>query len=207
LQASSGGQAVSISTQSVKNYCVNPINPVNQPPVVFITSPTKGASYISPATFTIDVEASDPDGTISKVELFNGSAKLGEIVMAPFSFTIKDLPEGSYSLHVIATDNLKLTTTSSVLDLKVTTINENKGVFNLYPNPNKGQFSVDFAASVEAEKFTVTVVNFIGRTVYREELNKEDIVRQFDLSQLNPGSYIMVITTNEILLTQKFIKE
>ncbi len=92
LQSNSGGQAVSITAQSVNNNCASP---VNQPPVVYISSPTKGTSYMSPATFTIDVEASDPDGTISKVELFNGSAKLGEIGIAhPIPLPLKIYRKG-----------------------------------------------------------------------------------------------------------------
>ncbi len=59
-----------------------------------ISSPAKGSSYTAPATISIDVEASDPDGTISKVELFNGTVKLAEMNAAPYSFTLKDLAEG-----------------------------------------------------------------------------------------------------------------
>ena len=57
--------------------------------------------------------------TITKVELYNGKIKLGEMTVAPYSFTLKDLSDGSYSLKAVATDNLKATTTSSSLDLEV----------------------------------------------------------------------------------------
>ena len=43
---SSGEQAASLSAQSVKNNCTAP---ANKPPVVIISSPTKGSSYTSPA--------------------------------------------------------------------------------------------------------------------------------------------------------------
>ena len=52
--------------------------------------PTKGASFTAPATVEIIVEASDPDGTISKVELYNGSKKIAESTDAPYYFTVKD---------------------------------------------------------------------------------------------------------------------
>jgi len=179
---------------------------LNQPPVVNIYSPTKGILYTSPATITIDVDATDRDGTISKVELFNSTIKLGERTAAPFSFTLKDLTDGSYSLVAVATDNLKSATSSSVFDLQVKSYNENREYFNLYPNPNNGCFTIDFSTYLEADNFTITVVNLIGKTVHRENFPKEENSRQFDLSHLNPGVYVLMISNDQILLTQKFIK-
>jgi hypothetical protein len=106
----------------------------------------------------------------------------------------------------MATDNLKGTVISPVLDFKVTSSHENQDYFNLYPNPNDGHFSVDFTSSQLAENYTLTIYNLIGTEVYREELSKDNSVRQFDLSFLIPGTYLVIITSNEILLTQKFIK-
>jgi hypothetical protein len=178
----------------------------NQLPVIMISSPAKGTSYTAPATISIDVEASDPDGTISKVELFNGTVKLSEMTAAPYSFTLKDLDVGLYSLKAVATDNMKASTTSNTIGLNVTSLNKNREFFNLYPNPNDGHFTIKFTTALEVDKFTVTIVNLIGRTVYREELSTEEDTREFDLSHLNPGTYVLMISANEILLTQKFIK-
>ncbi|MDZ7634085.1 MAG: Ig-like domain-containing protein [Bacteroidales bacterium] len=88
-------------------------------PVVSISFPTKGTSFSPPATLTVSVEANDPDGSITKVELFNGVEKLGEMTSAPYSFTLKDLPAGSYLLKAVATDNLKATAASSQLEFMV----------------------------------------------------------------------------------------
>ena len=180
---------------------------INQVPTIAILSPTKSSSFTAPATITVDVNASDKDGSISKIELFNGSVKLMEISSAPYSFTLKDLPEGTYNLKAVATDNLNASTVSSILQFSVVAAyNEKKEYFNLYPNPNNGQFTVDFSSLVDAEKFIITIVDLIGKTVYREEFSAEDTVRQFDLSHLNSGIYVLMITASQILLTQKFIK-
>jgi hypothetical protein len=93
--------------------------PVNNPPVVSISSPAKSEAFISPATIAIDAVASDPDGSISKVEFFNGNSKLGERTSAPYSYTWKEVPEGTYSLTAVATDNLNLKTTSSNVSVVV----------------------------------------------------------------------------------------
>jgi hypothetical protein len=185
---------------------VKPASPENKMPTVSISSPTKGSSFTAPATVTIDVNASDPDGSITKVELFNGAAKLYERTAAPYSFTLKDLPAGSYELKAVATDNMKASSTSSSIDLTVSAYIEARDYFNLYPNPNDGRFTIDFTTLMEAEIFTLTVVDLIGKTVHREELSKDESTRQFDLSHLNSGIYVLMIASNQILLTQKIIK-
>jgi len=185
---------------------VKPVTPINESPIVSISSPTKGISYTAPANVTIEVNASDPDGSITKVELFNGAVKLYEKTAAPYSFTLKDLPAGSYELKAVATDNMKAIATSSYLTFSVTPILEARDYFNLYPNPNDGRFSINFTTLMEADIFTITVVDLIGKTVYREELSKEESTMQFDLSHLYSGIYIVIIAANQILLTQKFIK-
>jgi len=185
---------------------VEPVTPVNKMPIVSIDSPTKGSSFTAPATVTIDVNASDLDGSITKVELFNGAVKLYEKTAAPYSFTLKDLPAGSYELKAMATDNMKATSTSSSIDLTVSSNIELRDYFNLYPNPNDGRFTIDFTTLMEAEIFTLTIVDLIGKTIYREELSKDESTRQFDLSYLNSGIYVLMIASNQILLTQKIIK-
>jgi len=184
----------------------NPVAPANKLPLVSISSPTKGMSFTAPATVTIDVLASDQDGSITKVELFNGATKLFEKTAAPYSFTLKDLEAGYYELKAVATDNMKASSTSSTLSLTVTKFHEAREYFNLYPNPNDGRFSIDFTTLLDADNFTVTVVDLIGKTLYREEFSKDENTLQFDLSHLNGGIYVIMISADQILLTQKFIK-
>ncbi|HBE43318.1 MAG TPA: hypothetical protein DDW27_19380, partial [Bacteroidales bacterium] len=92
---------------------------VNQPPVVSISSPLKSTSYTSPATITVDAAASDPDGTIVKVEFFQGTVKIGERTTTPYSITWKEVPEGTYSLTAVATDNANSKAVSAVVSITV----------------------------------------------------------------------------------------
>lgn len=179
---------------------------VNQLPVISISAPTKGSEFTSPATITIDINASDPDGSITRVELFNGTVKLEERTSAPYTFTLKELPAGTYNLKAVATDNLKASAESSILQFKVVNYNEKSEYFNLYPNPNNGRFTVDFSFLIETDSFTLTVYDLIGNTVYQEEIPSDESSRQFDLSHLNSGIYVMMIAANQILLTQKLVK-
>ncbi|OON67165.1 glycosyl hydrolase [Hymenobacter sp. CRA2] len=92
----------------------------NTPPTVSLTSPSAGASFTAPASITISANAADANGTVSKVEFFQGSTKLGEDTSSPYSFTWSNVAAGSYSITARATDNAGATTTSSAVNVTVT---------------------------------------------------------------------------------------
>ena len=84
-------------------------------PTVSITSPTSGTVTTAPASFTINANASDADGTISKVEFYQGSTLLNTDTVAPYSFNWTNVAAGSYSLTAKAYDNNNGVTTSSAV--------------------------------------------------------------------------------------------
>lgn len=86
----------------------------NKAPVVNITSPAGGATFNAPATVTITASASDPDGSVTKVEFYNGSVKLGQATSSPYSYTWTNVTAGNYTLSAKATDNAGAVTTATV---------------------------------------------------------------------------------------------
>ncbi|MBC8121537.1 MAG: hypothetical protein H7Y22_06840 [Gemmatimonadaceae bacterium] len=93
----------------------------NQLPAVSLTGPTGGATFASGADITVSANASDADGSVSKVEFYAGSTKLGEDSTSPYSYTWQNVPEGSYSLTAMATDNDAAKVTSSARTVNVGT--------------------------------------------------------------------------------------
>jgi len=91
----------------------------NPSPSVSITSPSNGASFTAPASITINANASD-NGSVTKVEFFRGTTKLGEDTSAPYSYSWTNVAAGSYALTAKATDNLNATTTSATVNVTVT---------------------------------------------------------------------------------------
>ncbi|MBK8807392.1 MAG: endo-1,4-beta-xylanase [Bacteroidales bacterium] len=89
-------------------------------PVVEITAPTAATPFASPASITITATASDPNGTISKVEFYNGEEKLGEDASSPYSYSWTSVAAGTYTLTAVATDNDGNKTTSGALAITVT---------------------------------------------------------------------------------------
>jgi hypothetical protein len=92
---------------------------VNTAPTVSITSPISGTSFTSPTNITIQVNASDGDGSISKVEYYNGPTLIGSSSTSPYSFTWTNVLPGSYTLTAKATDNEGASTLSSAISITV----------------------------------------------------------------------------------------
>ena len=90
-------------------------------PTVQLTSPTAGSNFTAPATINLTANASDADGSIVKVEFYNGSTKLGEDLSAPYSFSWTNVAAGNYTITAKATDNSGLSTTSQDANISVAT--------------------------------------------------------------------------------------
>jgi hypothetical protein len=200
LQTTSGGEAASIIAQPVVNNCIN------ISPAVVLTSPESGSSLLAPADITITANATDVDGTISKVEFFDGSTKLGEKTTAPYSFTWTNVNPGNYILGAIATDNSNLTFSSSPVMVHVISNDNNVELINLFPNPNSGNFSIDILIPPKDEITIISIFNSSGKKVYDGKLLNSEITKQFNLDYLVSGIYILMITGKQILVAKKFIK-
>ncbi len=85
----------------------------NAPPTVSLTNPPRDAKFNAPSSITINADASDPDGTISKVEFFAGASLIGASTTAPYSIVWPNVSACTYYLTARATDNLGATTVSA----------------------------------------------------------------------------------------------
>lgn len=92
---------------------------VSLPPEVSITSPENNQFIPENSNIEITAAATDSDGSISKVEFFNGTEKIGEATAAPYSFNWQNIPQGDYILSAKATDDTGITTLSSPVALFV----------------------------------------------------------------------------------------
>ena len=103
--------------------------PPGKPPTVSISAPAGGATYMAPATVKITASASDTDGTIAKVEFYQGATKLGEDTSSSggWSYTWNGATVGAYALKAKAYDNVGASTESAVVNISVT----------LPPGPNQ----------------------------------------------------------------------
>ncbi len=120
----------------------------NNPPIVTITSPTNSSTYTAGTAIAIKANASDGDGSISKVEFFNGATKLGESVTAPYVYTWSNAPTGTHTITAKATDDKGAVTTSAALAITVSATST-----NLAPTVNAG---TDKAVTLPTNSVTLT---------------------------------------------------
>lgn len=95
--------------------CVNP----GQAPTVSLTSPSNNASFTTLQSINLTATASDADGTIAKVEFYDGATLLNSDASAPYSFVWSNLTVGSHIITAIASDNSGLTKTSTAITINV----------------------------------------------------------------------------------------
>jgi len=137
-----------------------------------------------------------------------------------FSLTINDFLNDGYccgsgkgSLLLtdgVTGDTLKIDTTFNGANLVVNfclpgnSIAEyDKGNFTLYPNPNNGQFQVDFVSSIN-ENFTCEILDALGKRVFSKKDNNRQTI-DIDLSNLNSGLYFIRLVSENINEAQRFI--
>jgi PKD repeat protein len=108
-----------LSVSSVQNVTVT-LPPPNIPPSVAIVAPASGALFAEPATVGVAATASDPDGTVSSVRFYIGSALIGTSTVAPYAIpSATTLSAGTYALTAVATDNAGMSTTSASVTIFV----------------------------------------------------------------------------------------
>jgi plastocyanin len=109
----SGASATSVPVTILVNAIAN-----NNPPTVSIAYPDDNSAYQFPATITMEATAQDSDGTIVKVEFFDGLGSIGVVTNAPYAMTF-NLAATRHVITAVATDNLGATATSPIVHLNV----------------------------------------------------------------------------------------
>ncbi|HEV2329924.1 MAG TPA: PQQ-dependent sugar dehydrogenase [Verrucomicrobiae bacterium] len=132
-------------------------------PIVSITSPTNGAPFAAPAVVPITATATDQNGgTITNVAFFDGTTFLAQTNTSPYIVTVT-FAAGSHPLTAVATDNVGLSATSTVVTILVNTPNIPPSVtMTNPPNPSVhgNTDSINIGATVSPGSGTVTNVSF-----------------------------------------------
>ncbi|MDD5688433.1 MAG: chitobiase/beta-hexosaminidase C-terminal domain-containing protein [Elusimicrobia bacterium] len=180
-------------------------NLTSQPPTVSISTIAITNGSNPPATVRIDATASDSDGTVSKVEFFNGTTKLGEDTSSPYSYTWNTVPTGTYSITATATDNSAATTTTTAQVVTIT----NGPAMPQQAYPGGVSWSIDTgtttiqaedydmvtSGSAEGEAYHDTEIANKGGATYRtgdgvDVENCTDTGNGYDIGYAMPGEWL-----------------
>jgi hypothetical protein len=173
--------------------------PSNQAPTATLTAPANGATFTEPASVTLSATASDADGTIARVEFYNGSTLLGSDTTAPYSFTWSSVSAGTYALKATAVDNAGATGSSAVATITVSaaTTPPTKVVFQASSDHSTTLvtsylFEV-FASGADPNTATPVASSDLGKPT--PDANGDITVdRATFFSALAPGSYVATVS-------------
>ena len=181
---------------------------VNQLPVVTIKNPNRGRKFKKNETIVLEAEASDPDGTISKVEFKSGDVTLAEITVAPYIYLWQNPDTGTYTITAVATDNLGAVSQSPGVELSVVEMEiAGFGIVNLYPNPSDGYFSVNMSGVTEKER-RFTIYSLTGQAIYSEQRPGEELTMDYNFPEMPAGTYVLAVSSGDrIIDSRKFIKK
>ncbi|MEO5699092.1 MAG: Ig-like domain-containing protein [Casimicrobiaceae bacterium] len=93
----------------------------NRKPTVALSSPPLGSVFVAGQSIPLAATASDPDGSVVKVEFLNGSTVLGASTTPPYSLAWTTAPAGSLTITARATDNRGATAVSAARTVQVVT--------------------------------------------------------------------------------------
>ncbi|MGI8733630.1 MAG: Ig-like domain-containing protein [Pyrinomonadaceae bacterium] len=91
----------------------------NTPPTVAVSSPASSSVFGTGSNITIDSNANDADGAVSKVDFYSNGVLIGTATSSPYRVVWASAPTGNFSLTAKATDNVGATTTSSGVAIAV----------------------------------------------------------------------------------------
>jgi hypothetical protein len=113
-----------------------------------------------------------------------------------------------FTVVATAANGCTTTASSSVSFKNCTGIEEIVGnvAFTLYPNPNNGQFAIDFRSS-SREDIAMKVVNAQGTVVYNVDnlAVNGNVTREFNLRNLAQGTYLLILENNKMQITRQLV--
>lgn len=201
----------------------------NIPPSVSLTSPAINATYTAASSISLSAQASDLDGSISKVEFYNGSTLITSKTAAPYTYTWPTVAAGSYTITAKATDNKGAVTTSQSVTITVKAPLASRSVDNshalnlsnrdtllqetfttdvrLFPNPAVSKLQIKFEGmQINNQKAMLSITNLSGIVIKRLPVVLSGRSIEADVNSLTAGIYLLHIVTDDFVVTKKFIK-
>ncbi len=163
-------------------------------PTVALTAPVNNAIIIVNNSVTVSANASDPDGTVKKVEFFIGSTLIGADSVAPYSVTWTPTQIGIYAVLAKSIDNDGKFTfvDANVVEVKsaATGTNEitNDQSIIIYPNPAKNEVNIK-ANNLELRQ--IEIYDIAGRII--KQIKTSGTETNISIADIDSGIYLVKV--------------
>lgn len=109
------------TTRALKGWYFTPAPADNAPPNVEVISPFEGDAVPARASLTIEAAATDADGTVKWVRLYDNGELVTTLDKPPYRATVNPPKPGLHRLHALAVNDKGLTATSAPVAIHVPT--------------------------------------------------------------------------------------
>ncbi len=169
------------------------VPPDNILPLVVISCPDD-ITVPEGSSIDVQIEATDNDGTVSRVELFVNGVSQGIDTIQPYMVVWDNFPAGFYSLTAAATDNEGGVGVSSSVTVTVTTTSGNLVPIVTITNPLDGA-NIDTGIEITVTADAVDLDGFINEVIVRAGVTElsRDTTAPYEATW-NPaaGSYVLI---------------
>jgi uncharacterized repeat protein (TIGR01451 family) len=105
----------------------------------------------------------------------------------------------------ICTDVSTITSDTIILNCIGVATNDLNAIvqsFDVYPNPNKGIFTIKLN-TIKSELMQLNILNYLGQTIKSELINSDSYSKEFNLSNVPNGIYLIKLTINGQSISKK----
>lgn len=192
-------------------------------PFTVTSQATTGISYVGGSTQTItwNVASSSTLSGASTVDIYlstnvNGNATTFPTLVAAglpnsgtASVVIPNIPSTTCRFMVKASGNIFFAVNTTNFTITPSLANDNFSLtdFSIYPNPNKGNFNIQFNSATE-NNIVISVHDIRGRSVYeRQFINTGLFSQNIQLDGVQSGIYMVTVKDGNQKVVKKIVVE
>ncbi len=118
------------------------------------------------------------------------------------------LTNGTYNVKLVVDNGCGIDSITETITIsQATSINniEKDDNIKLYPNPNNGEFSIEFDGKMKYTEFEI--INSIGAIIYRSNIQKNETIINANIRNFGSGMYLIRFKSVDRISNMKFIKK
>ncbi|OHX63939.1 Ig-like domain-containing protein [Flammeovirga pacifica] len=178
----------------------------NALPTVSLATTDDATTYVLGATVTFTANASDEDGSITKVDIYVNDELIRSLISAPYELDWTATATGTYEVEAIATDDQGETASAQMSiviedESDITSLEDELTTVAFYPNPVKNILVLDLPESDQ----NINIINLEGKMI-RQLLHQSNHV-EIDFQSFQSGIYFIQIQGEQEFNQIKVIKQ